>query len=101
MRSRFSPASATSCGKLVIRSAGAACACAEGSTICGRAEASAPLRGEAGERICDADEGADAIDDTVAAGAPRDAALDVTTGEVSLFGSSIRIASSGVGMSAT
>ena len=38
MRSRFSPASATSCGKLVIRSAGADCTSGAAAMACGRAD---------------------------------------------------------------
>src|SRR6266481_3693152 len=44
-RSRFSPARATSSGKVaILRAAGAACASAIGAVIRGRAEASAPAR---------------------------------------------------------
>ena len=88
----------------MIRNAGADCGSGAGAdvTICGRADASAPFRDKVGARI-----GEDCIDDmveeeTVAAGADRDgAALPDITGDPPPFCSSIRIASSGVGMSAT
>src|SRR5258708_37231735 len=53
-RSRFSPARATSCGKLVIRSTGADCGSGADVTICGRADASAPLLDADGARIGEA-----------------------------------------------
>src|SRR6202140_1408354 len=95
-RSRFSPASATSSGKLAILSAGAAAASASGALICGRGDASSADRGAP-----DARAGEDCIDDVPGAGAVRDAPFAATTGEVPPFCSSILIASSGVGMSAT
>ena len=97
--SRFSPASATSCGKAGEPQHGRGLALrADGAAICGRADASAPERGDAGVRIGD---GAD-IEDTGAAGAARDgAAPPEATGDPPPFWSSILIASSGVGRSAT
>src|SRR5665647_725687 len=69
-KSRFSPASATSSGKLAIRrAAGADCASGEGAIICGRADGSALLRGAEAARA-----GADDIEETVEAGALRGAA---------------------------
>src|ERR1700675_4348728 len=89
-RSRFSPARATSCGKLVIRSAGAACASGADAMACGRADASAPARGAAGART-----GEEEMEDSVEAGALRDDdALPESTGEPPPFCSSILIASS-------
>ena len=61
---------------------------------CGRADAS--VRGAAEARAGDA-----VIDDTGAAGALRGAGLAAITGEAPPFCSIMRIASSGVGMSAT
>src|SRR5258708_10597451 len=77
-RSRFSPASATSCGKLVIRSAGADCGSGADVTICGRADASAPLLDAVDARV-----GAQDIEHTVQARAEGrdDAALPEITGE--------------------
>ena len=65
--------------------------------VCGRAEASAPVRGAEGARI-----GADCMDEIVEAGAARDGGTaPEITGEPPPFCSSILMASSGVGMSAT
>jgi hypothetical protein len=82
----------------VIRSAGADCVSGAGEAICGRADASAPLRCTVGARI-----GADDIADTVEVGAADRAGAELpeTTGDPPPFCSSIRIASSGVGRSAT
>jgi len=80
----------------VIRNAGADCASGADATACGRADGSALVLGAADARIgVDGDD----IDDT---GAARDgAALPDITGDDPPFCSSILIASSGVGMSAT
>ena len=67
--------------------------------ICGRADASVPVRGDEGARM--GDEGIE-DEDTEGADAGRaGAALTDATGELPPFWSSIRIASSGVGRSAT
>src|ERR1700733_2687647 len=106
-RSRFAPASATSSGKLAIRSTAAAgCASDAGAIICGRAETSALARGADAARG-----GEDGIEETPDAElpdealpepcAPRGMALAAITGEAPPFCSSILIASSGVGRSAT
>src|ERR1700754_4018359 len=95
IRSRFSAASATSSAKLFSFNAGADCASAIGSVICGRGDASAPPRGAEDVRGED-----DCIDEDGAAGALRGAALPIT-GDAPPFCSSVRIASSGVGRSAT
>src|SRR3984893_18995471 len=78
-RSRFSAESATSCGKLVILSAGWDCVSATGA-IWARAEASAPARGEAAVRA------GDCIEDTgeadiIGAGAVRGAPVAGRTGD--------------------
>src|ERR1700722_7032134 len=106
-RSRFSPASATSSGKLAIRSAATAGWAADaGAIICGRAEASALARGaeaaRAGEAGIEETPDAEFTDDELPEPcAPRGMALAAITGEAPPFCSSILIASSGVGRSAT
>src|SRR5262245_41547452 len=96
MRSRFWPASATSWVKLVMRSAGAEpCGSGAGAAICGRALPPKEPEGElAGART-------GAAEATGAVGALRTAPPLLTTGEPPPFCSSILIASSGVGRSAT
>ena len=79
-----------------MRNTGADCVSADGAAICGRADASAPDRGDVGARI--GDEGIEDIDGPDAG--REGAALTEATGELPPFWSSIRIASSGVGRSA-
>jgi hypothetical protein len=81
---------------VILSAAGAEAASGIGAVICGREDASSAGRGALDDRGGD-----DGINELPGAGAPCDAPFPAATGDPPLFCSSIRIASSGVGMSAT